>query len=154
MNDGVLFLTKWCKPLLLSLVVFVMPIKASIVAIMLFVGADTVSGILRSNKVGIAFTSRRFFSFFKKTIVYQLALICTFYLDSTIVGEFTKLVIDIDLLTTKLVSMAVIFNEVKSINENLKIAYNIDLFDYIKNLFHFSKKVKEGLEEVKQDDKL
>ena len=143
-----LFLSKWIKPLLLSFCVFILPIKALMISIGLFVVADTITGVIRSNKVGIKFSSRRFMAFFNKSAVYQLALICTFYLDKSLLNEITNLFIQIPLLVTKLMSLTIVFNEVKSINENLKIAYKIDLFEYGKSLFRASKEIKDVYNEL------
>jgi hypothetical protein len=129
--------------------IFITPIKPLLVVVGLVIVLDTIFGIIRSRKVGIKFTSRRFFAFFKKNLIYQLAIISTFILDTHLFNEFTQLIISIDLLSTKIMAAAICFNEIKSIDENLKIAYGIGIFDYIKKFFHFAKKVKEGLEELK-----
>lgn len=142
-----------CKSAIISLALVLAPIKPLILIIALVVGVDTLTGILRSHKLGVAITSRRFYSLFKKTFVYQGALILTFLIDKHIINEFVQLVVNIDLVSTKIIAGAVLLNELLSIKENVNIIFGINLSDYVKELFHFSKNVKEGLEEVKQYQK-
>lgn len=140
---------KWLKYVILSVSVFILPIKPMMAVIGLMVVIDTVLGIIKSNKAGIKFSSRRFFALFKKTLVYQLALLTTFCLDWFILSEITLLFISVKFIVTKALALAIVFNELKSINENLEIAYKINLFDYIKDMFRASKDIKEGFDEIK-----
>jgi hypothetical protein len=144
-----ILISKWLKNILLSLMIFIAPIKPLLVVVGLVIVLDTIFGIIRSRKLGIKFTSRRFFSFFKKNLIYQLAVISTYILDTYLFNEFTLLIISIDLLSTKIMASAICFNEIKSIDENLKIAYGVGLLDYLKRFFRFAKKAKEGLDELK-----
>lgn len=143
------YVFKTFKMLLLSIFVFISPIKPLMAAIGLFVIADTVFGILKSRKLGIKFTSKRFTCFFKKSLIYQFLLITTFFLDFFILNEIGLLFLSVKFVTTKLIALAVIFNETKSINENLEIAYGINLFDQIKAVFKVGKQVKEGFDEMR-----
>lgn len=140
---------KWIKYILGSLFVFLSPIKSLLFIVGFIVVIDTILGILRSRKLNIKFTSRRFYSFFKKSLVYQLLIITTFLIDKNLINEFMNMIVVMDYLTTKVITAAICFNEITSILENLKIGFNIDLVDYIKKLFKFSKKVKEGINEIK-----
>lgn len=144
-----IMISKWLKNILLSLIIFIAPIKPLLIVVGLVIVLDTIFGIIRSRKIGIKFTSRRFFAFFKKNLIYQMAIISTYILDIYLLGEFTQLIISIDLLSTKIMAAAICYNEIVSIDENLKIAYGVGLFDYIKKFFRFAKKAKEGLEELK-----
>lgn len=144
-----ILISKWLKNILLSLMIFISPIKPLLVVVGLVIVLDTIFGIIKSKKLGIKFTSRRFFSFFKKNLIYQLAVISTYILDTYLFNEFTLLIISIDLLSTKIMASAICFNEIKSIDENLKIAYGVGLLDYLKRFFRVAKKAKEGLDELK-----
>ena len=144
-----IILEKWLKYILGALLVFISPIKHLLLIVGLMIIIDTIFGIIRSKKLGIKFTSRRFYSFFKKNFVYQLLVITTYLLDINLIGEFTTSFISIDLLATKLMASAICYNEFTSINENVNIAYDIDIINYIKKLFHFTKKVKDGFDELK-----
>ena len=44
---------------------------------------------------------------------------------------------------------AICYNEFKSVDENVKIAYGIDITQYIKNLYKFAKQTKDGLDELR-----
>jgi len=142
-------LLKWIKYILGSLFVFLSPIKPLILAVGFIVIIDTIFGILRSRKLKIKFTSRRFYAFFKKSLVYQLLIITTFLIDKNLLNEFMSLIISIEYATTKVITAAICFNEIKSIDENVKIAFKIDISRWILDLFKFSKSVKEGINEIK-----
>ena len=140
---------KWFKYSLISLSVFLLPVKPMIFSIIFVVLLDTIFGIWKSKKLGYKFTSGRFFSFFKKVAVYCIAVIGTYYLDVNLIGEFILLLTDINLVLTKTITFCVVFNELKSIDENLKII-GYDFTTYLKQLFNFTKKVKEGMSEIKE----
>ena len=144
-----IILEKWLKYILGALLVFIAPIKPLLLIVGLMIVVDTIFGIIRSKKLGIKFTSRRFFAFFKKNFVYQLLVITTYILDKNLINEFTTSVISIELLATKLMASAICYNEFKSVDENVKIAYGINITEYIKNLFQFAKKAKDGLDELR-----
>jgi len=144
-----IILEKWLKYILGALLVFISPIKPLLLVVGFMIVVDTIFGIIRSNKLGIKFTSRRFFSFFKKNFVYQLLVITTHILDHNLINEFTMSVISIELLTTKLMAAAICYNEFKSVDENVKIAYGIDITQYIKNLYKCAKQTKDGLDELR-----
>lgn len=144
-----IILEKWLKYILGALLVFISPIKPLLLVVGFMIVVDTIFGIIRSNKLGIKFTSRRFFSFFKKNFVYQLLIITTHILDHNLINEFTMSVISIELLTTKLMAAAICYNEFKSVDENVKIAYGIDITQYIKNLYKCAKQTKDGLDELR-----
>lgn len=142
-------LLKWIKYVLGSLFVFLSPIKPLIFVVGFIVIIDTIFGILRSRKLKIKFTSRRFYAFFKKSLVYQLLIITTFLIDKNLLNEFMTMIVSIDYVTTKVITAAICFNEIKSIDENVKIAFKIDISKWILDLFKFSKSVKEGINEIK-----
>ena len=144
-----IILEKWLKYILGALLVFISPIKPLLLVVGFMIVVDTIFGIIRSNKLGIKFTSTRFFSFFKKNFVYQLLVITTYILDHNLINEFVTSVISIELLTTKLMAAAICYNEFKSVDENVKIAYGIDITQYIKNLYKFAKQTKDGLDELR-----
>lgn len=143
-------LLKWIKYVLGSLFVFLSPIKPLILAVGFIVIIDTIFGILRSRKLKIKFTSRRFYAFFKKSLVYQLLIITTFLIDKNLLNEFMTMIVSIDYVTTKVITAAICFNEIKSIDENVKIAFKIDISKWILDLFKFTKSVKEGINEIKE----
>jgi hypothetical protein len=144
-----IILEKWLKYILGALLIFIAPIKPLLLIVGFMIIVDTTFGIIRSRKLGIKFTSRRFFAFFKKSFVYQVLVITTYILDHNLINEFTTSVISIELLTTKLMAAAICYNEFKSVDENVKIAYGIDITQYIKSLFQFAKKTKDGLDELR-----
>jgi hypothetical protein len=142
---------KWIKYILGSLFIFIAPIKPLLFIVGFIVVLDTIFGILRSRKLKIKFTSRRFYSFFKKSLVYQLLIITTFVIDKNLINEFMNMIVVMEFLSTKIVTAAICFNELTSINENVKITYGINIVSYIKKLFKFTKQVKDGLNEFKGD---
>jgi hypothetical protein len=143
---------KWIKYVLGSLCIFLAPIKPLLFIIGFIVVVDTIFGMLRSRKLHIKFTSKRFYSFFKKSLVYQLLIITTFLIDKNLINEFMNMVVTMDYLSTKVITAAICFNELTSISENVEIIYGISIVDYIKRLFKFGKKVKEGLDEMKKSE--
>lgn len=144
-----MWLTKWFKHILYSLFVFLTPIHSIIFSVALIVIIDTIFGIIRSNKLKIPFTSRRFYAFFKKTLVYQSVIVLTFFLDKSLINEFSTLFISVDFLMTKLIAGSICFNEFKSIEENINITYKISVWDFVKSFMNFAKNTKEGINEMK-----
>jgi hypothetical protein len=139
------------KTFLLTVFVILTPIQPLILIIFGIVLLDTFFGIKRSWSLNILFTSRRFFSFFKKLLVYELVLITTFLVDFYLVNELVNIIFQFDLLVTKLIGFVITINELKSIEENIRVIYGINFIEIIKKSFNTVKDVKDGLDEIKKN---
>lgn len=132
---------------------FLAPIKMLLLCVGAAIFADTVMGIYRSKRQKQKVTSRKLFGFVRKNFVYLSAVILTFILEKHLLGEFVKLVSGIDLLLTKLMAILLVSIEVKSIDESYNVIFGHSLFDKLKSLIRSAKKVKNEINELKEDSK-
>lgn len=146
-----LFLMKWCKIILISIGIFLLPIKPLILSIGAFVVMDTILGIIRAKKKNIRITSRRFNQIWIKTIIYQGVIITTYFIDSAMLNEISLIFSNVQYLTTKLVCLGVITNEVASMDESLK-DLGIDIWARLKDFFKLAKKVRSHVGDLKDDE--
>ena len=66
--------------------------------------------------------------------------------------EFTKMIIEVDYLLTKLLSCVLIYIEFKSIDETFKIIKGKSLIKYFKELLKLTNDIKDDMKN-KNDDK-
>lgn len=142
-----ILLLKWLKLFLFSIGMFLLPIKPLILSVGAFVVLDTIVGIIRSRKMCISITSKRFNQIWIKTLLYQGVVITTYFIDIAILNELTTMIISLEYLTTKLVCLGVIANEVKSIDESLK-QIGIDLWSRLKDCFGLAKKIRTHIKDL------
>lgn len=133
------------KLLLLSILTFFVPIQPLLLLIIAFIITDTALGLYRSYKNKIAITSDRFSNIISKFFLYNGAVILSYLLDVFILGEFTQFIIEIQYLFTKIVTLTIIFAEMKSIDENFKDITGLHLWDTFKQMVKRTKEVKEDI---------
>lgn len=127
------------------------PIQPILLLVFAFIVADTIFGVWAARKTNKKITSRRLSSFIGKMIVYSCAVILTYALDKLLLGEFLLHIISINLLATKVTSMALIFAEIFSIDEKLVMVKKKGIWDYFKQLLGVAKKIKKEAEELKEE---
>jgi hypothetical protein len=74
-------------------------------------------------------------------------------LDKFLLNEFVKYVVSIELLSTKLVSLGLIYGELTSIDENSKVIWGKGIIKRLMDVFNFGNKIKNKLSEVNKDKK-
>lgn len=115
--------TKFCGYLLAALSAFFLPITWALTSVTAIVIIDTILGVMAAGKEDVRnITSRKLSAVVGKII---------FYLSSVIIGRIGELFIDDRLPLVKLVLLAVLIIEVKSIDENGKKLFGFSFLDKV-----------------------
>jgi hypothetical protein len=72
-------------------------------------------------------------------------------LDVFLLDEFVKYVIPIQHLSTKIISLGLIYAEMKSIDENWKVMFGKGLIRHVLDLVNFGKNIKNNLKEFNDE---
>lgn len=126
---------------------FLVPIHGVLLAVGMFILADTVIGIWKAKKLKEKITSRRLSNVIQKMFVYQLVVITFFCLGHFIINDIVKQFINIDYLMTKIVAVILISIEFYSIDESFEQATGKGIFTRLTDLI---KKYKDVRKEVKE----
>jgi hypothetical protein len=108
-----------------SLAVF-LPIKELMLTIGFLVSADLVVGIWKAIKIGQRIRSRRMSDTVTKLLLYQLAIMSGFLIETFIISELIPI--------TKLIATVVAIIEFKSIVESIEAVTGKDLWSKIKTI--------------------
>lgn len=108
-----------------SLAVF-LPIKELMLTIGFLVGADLVVGVWKAIKTGQRIRSRRMSDTVTKLLLYQLAIMSGFLIESFIISELIPI--------TKLIATVIAIIEFKSIVESIEAVTGKDLWSKIKTI--------------------
>jgi ABC-type sugar transport system permease subunit len=142
--------TEILKHLWMPIAAFFAPIQGVIIAIILTILLDTILGITKSVKKSgwKSFSSRKLSSIASKSLLYLVVIYLFFPIDYFILDSIIKniFIIDVNYLTTKLISLSIILIEIKSIDENLR-EMNINIMKNFKELFRRAKETKKEWEE-------
>ena len=140
-------LLKIYASLFLPIIIFFTPIYFMVFLVGLATIVDTAFGIWKAKSLGEEVDSKKC----RKGLVpkiksYVLIVLLLFVADYHIVNEFTKLFIDIDFVSTKLVSLVLIVIEVRSMDESFQkvkgYSFIEKLYDNVRNI----KKVKDEMQ--------
>lgn len=107
--------------LLFSCLSLLAPIQFILLLVGFFIVLDTISGIFASKKLKLPITSRKLSRFITKMLVYQLVVITFYALDVNLLGEFLLKVVSIKLVLTKTIAIALVINELYSIDEKIRL---------------------------------
>lgn len=129
------------------------PIAPILLLVFVFIIADTVFGIWSSKKLKQPIKSRRLARFISKMLVYGAVVIITYAMDVLLLGEFLLMIVSIKLLATKVAAIALIVNEVFSIDEKLRNVNNKGIWDYFKRVIGIAKMIKKETDELTDDNK-
>lgn len=108
-----------------SLAVF-LPIKELMLTIGFLVGADLVVGVWKAIKTGQRIRSRRMSDTITKLLLYQLAIMSGFLIETFIISELIPV--------TKLIATVIAIIEFKSIIESIEAVTGKDLWSKIKTI--------------------
>ena len=111
--------------LLASLAVF-LPIKELMLTIGFLVGADMVVGIWKALKLKQRIRSRRMSDTITKLLLYQIAIMSGFLIETFIISELIPV--------TKLIATVIAIIEFKSIIESIEAVTGKDLWSKIKTI--------------------
>jgi hypothetical protein len=111
---------------ILGIVTIFLPIKELMITIGFLVGADMVVGIWKAIKLGIKIRSRRMSDSVTKMLLYQLAIVSGFLIETYIIEGLIPI--------TKLIATVIAVIEFKSIIESIESVTGKDLWGKIKTL--------------------
>lgn len=134
--------------LLGTIMTFFMPIWGLLFLIGFAIILDTITGIWKSRKNNIPFSSRAFSAIASKLALYEITVILFYLIDYFILNGIIIKFFSIDLLLTKIVALILVSIEVISINENYKAVRGLDLWDSAKRLFNRVKEIKNNTDEI------
>ncbi len=140
-------LLKIYTSLLLPVIVFFAPIYVMVFLVGVATIVDTAFGIWRAKSMGEVCDSKKCRQgLVPKIRSYVIIVLLLFVADFHIVNEFTKLFIDIEYVSTKIVSLVLIVIEVRSMDESFKkvkgYSFIDKLYDNVRNI----KKVKDEMQ--------
>jgi hypothetical protein len=137
----------------LSILTFFAPAAGIILVVLGFMFLDILTAYCRIKKqrkdgVNIKWTSRGFVrGFVPKLIGYTSLVLLFFMLDSFLLNEFTKYILPIENISTKIISLGLVYAELKSIDENWRVMFGKGLMKYIMDMVNFGENVKKKLKE-------
>ena len=139
-------LIKVYSSLLLPVIVFFAPIYVMVFLVGLATIVDTGFGIWKAKSLDEEVSSK----LCRKGLVpkiksYVLIVLLLFVADYYIVNEFTKLFISIEFVSTKLVSMALIVIELKSMDESFQ---KVKGYSFIGKLYSNIKNIKKAKDDL------
>jgi fumarate reductase subunit D len=133
--------------LLLPVILFFAPIYVMVFLVGLSTIVDTCFGIWKAKQLGEEVTSKACrHGLVPKIRSYVLIVLILFTADHYIVNELTKLFIDVEFVSTKLVSLGLIVIEVKSMDESFE---KVKGYSFIGKLFSNLRNIKKVKDEFK-----
>ena len=108
----------------LAILTVFLPIKGLMLTIGFLVGADMLVGIWKALKIGQRIKSRRMSDTITKLMLYQLAIMSGFLIETYIISELIPI--------TKLIATVIAIIEFKSIIESIEAVTGKDLWSKLK----------------------
>lgn len=127
---------------------FLMPIIPLILTVGGAIALDTITGVYRSYKAKEAITSRKLSVIVSKMLLYQLALVLFFVIETYVLQDIIGAFTSIPLILTKLVTTVLLFIELTSINENYKDISGVNVWDKFKDLLKRAKDIKSDIDSI------
>ncbi len=124
------------------------PIKIFIVLVGIFIFLDTCFGIWAARKQNQPLKSSKLAKFISKLFVYNVVVITAYILDINLLGEFFLLFLSIPLAITKITVIALVVNEVYSIDEKVINVKGYGLWDMFKRLLSVAKFIKKQKDDL------
>jgi len=109
---------------------------------------DSFYGIKKAKHKGEGATSKKFrYGFVPKVGGYTAVILLTYFLDFYLLNEFTKSWVSIPYVSTKIISIIFIANEVVSIDENWQV---IKGYSFLKKFYGLVVKVKDVRKKIEE----
>lgn len=130
------------------LIVFFSPIKGIILLVALSTITDTIFGIWKAKRLKEKVTSKKArLGLVPKLISYIALIMLVFMSDKFIINSLTLMVVDVEYIATKIISLAMLSIEACSINESYYKVKGVSIIGKIKTFIIKAKEVKKGLRE-------
>jgi len=117
-----------------AIVAFFTPIVGILMCIFTIVLLDTVMGIWASIKEKKPIRSGKLFDIIPKLLVYLIFVIVVYLVDLFLACDIVAMYFSVEMLATKLACLIPIIIEFKSIDENTKRIWGVDVLSIIKKL--------------------
>lgn len=131
-----------------SLVMFFAPVGGILIAVAVAIALDTIFGISKAITKKEKLTSRRASHIISKFVLYQSAVLLIYAIDKLLLGEFFKIWFSIEFFFTKVVAIIIIFIEMLSMKENFEEAFNLSIFEKIREALKRTKEIKEDIQDI------
>ena len=130
-----------------SILTILAPVLPMIILAILMVIIDTVFGMWRTVKLKgwDNLLSKKFSDIFGKIIIYSLAILMAFFVEKYIAADLIAEFISIELLMTKIVAVAVVYTELKSIDEKYKQVTGKSFLRGLRKIVTRAKEEKDNL---------
>lgn len=141
----------YLKALILSLALFILPIKGILIFVGLAIVADTIAGIWASKKLGKPIISRKLYRLITKMLVFNATVILFYGIDLYMFGDLLAAFgIGVEFALTKVVGLALISIEGFSVDEKLQNVYGKGkgIFYFFRRLIGAAKEIKKGYDEI------
>lgn len=134
--------------LAISVALFFAPIVGILITVLVFIMLDTFMGIWKSRKKKVPITSRGLSALISKTLLYEITVLCTYFVDYYILNSITSVLFSQELVVTKIIALTLLSIEAVSINENFKQVRGVSLWDAMKKMVSRAKEVKEDVDQI------
>jgi hypothetical protein len=124
------------------------PIKIFMILVGLFIFFDTCFGVWAAKQQKKPLKSSKLARFISKLFVYNTVVITAYVLDINLLGEFFLLFLSIPLAITKITVIALVANEVYSIDEKVVNVKGYGLWDMFKKVLNTAKYIKKQKDEI------
>ena len=132
---------------------FFLPISGILILIGVSVILDTLTGVWKSRKLGTPITSRKLSSVISKILLYEVTVMLFYLIDYYILNDIVLTFFSVELMTTKILALVLVSIEVISMNENVKSAKGVDIWESLKNLFARAKEVAQDFKNINEKDR-
>lgn len=137
------------KSLILTILGFLTPISGLLMLVGFFVVADTILAVYTTIKLNgyHSFKSHKLFNIVVKTFFYLGSVFLAFLVDKFIIQ--TNIILGIDLLISKTISLLWVYIEFKSMDETSQKLGNRPIIYLIKEMINKGKEIKQDINEIK-----
>ena len=141
---------KYLNYLISSILIMFVPIHGILIAIGSSIILDTFTGVFKSVKLNgwSSVRSRKLSQVVSKMLLYEVCVLFLYMIDRFVLNEFIFKWLSVDYMFTKVCAILLIFVELTSIKENIQEAYNIKIWDMLKDAFLRAKEVKDNINEI------
>jgi hypothetical protein len=141
---------KYLNYLISSILIMFVPIHGILIAVGSSIMLDTFTGVFKSIKINgwSSIKSRKLSQVISKMLLYEVCILFLYMIDKFILNEFIFKCLSVDYMFTKVCAILLIFVELTSIKENIQEAYNIKIWDMLKDAFLRAKEVKDNINEI------
>jgi len=138
--------------LIMSMTIFLVPIKGIMILVGLFIFLDTAFGVWAAIKLKQDILSSKLSRIASKMLVYQLGVVLFYGIDLFIFKDLMAVFnIEIEFLLTKLIGLSFIGLEIHSIDEKIRNVKDKGILYHFKTLIKSAKIIKKEYENLNNE---